>query len=370
MDPRFPTFRRFFGKLRGLLRLQVPFPSLWPWYTTRGQRQSLLRLIAVATEENLPIASVMESWAADEHGVQQRRLKRLVKLMKSGTPLVDAVEQIPGVLSDEEVLAVRFGAQSGTLAASVRQQLAETESIPAIRPRQFRGNMFYVGMVIFLGFLVVTFVHVRIVPEFQKILQEFKMEEPSILRCSIGLANAFASYWWLLALILFVVILLTSSARPGRLLRNVILSKFFRPIREQRTADVLEKLSLATAAGRPIQGALSTLARYHFDPTMRHQLLFIRNEIDHGADPWQCMASVGLLTQPEAHVLDTSARVGNRPWVLSQLALGKRRRTARQLERMSDLALPAIILLLGAIVLFQALAIFMPLIQMISGLAV
>lgn len=362
MDSWFPTFRRF-------LRIQVPFPSLWPWYTTHGQRQSLLRLIAVATEENLPLALLLESWADDERGVQQRRLYRLVKLLKTGTPLADAVEQIPGVLSDEEILAIRFGSQSGTLAASVRQLLDTPKSVTANRPSRLRKPAAYILVVSSFTVLMITFFQTKIVPEFEKIMQEFNMEEPAVTRWSNWLANAFAVYWWLFALLLFLVLLLASSARPGRWLRNTILGRYFHSVRELRTADVLQKLSLATEAGRPIQGALSTLARYHFDTTMRHQLLYIRNEIEHGADPWQCMASVGLLTQPEAHALDTSVRVGNRPWVLNQLALSKRRRTTRRLERMSELALPAIVLLLGAIVLFQALAIFLPLFQMISGLA-
>ncbi len=362
MNSWFPTFRRFLG-------LQLPFPSVWPWFTTRGQRQSLLRLIAVATEENLPLGSLLESWAADERGLQQCRLNRLVKLLKGGTPLADAVEQIPGVLSDEEILAIRFGVQSGTLATSIREQLDATKSVSAHRTSQIRGNMLYIGTVLFVGFLVTTFIQIKIIPVFQKIFEEFNLDIPPVLHWSVWLANAFAAYWWLFALLLIAALLLTFSARPGRHLRNAFLGKFFRSVRELRTADILQKLSLATQAGRPISGALSTLARYHYDPAIRHQLLYVRNEIEHGADAWQSLADVGLLTSPEVRVLNTSARVGNRPWVLQQLATGKRRRTSRRLEKLSVLALPAVILSLGAIVLFQALAIFVPLLEMISSLA-
>lgn len=362
MDSWFPTFRRLLGT-------QVPFPALWPSYTTRGQRQSLLRLIVVATEENLPLASLLENWAADERGVQQRRLIHLVKLLKAGTTLADAVEQTAYILSDDEVLAIRFGAQSGTLAASVRQSLDEAKPGAATRSSPTRGNVLYIGIVIIVGFFVVTFLQIRIVPEFKKILQEFSLDEPPILRWSVGLAHAFVAYWWLPALLLFAIFFLASSARPGRRLRTAILSRFFRPARELRAADVLQKLSLVTEAGRPISGALSTLARYHFDPMMRHQLLFVRNEIEHGADVWESMAGVGMLTSPEVRVLNTSARVGNRSWVLKQLALGKLRRTKRRLEQLSEFALPALVVLLGAIVLFQALSVFLPLLKIIESLA-
>jgi type II secretory pathway component PulF len=134
------------------------------------------------------------------------------------------------------------------------------------------------------------------------------------------------------------------------------------------TADVLEKLSVAIHAGRPVAGAVSTLARYHFDPTLRHQLLYIRNEMEQGADVWQSMASIGFLSPPEAHALATADRVGNRPWVLKQLAMVKKRRTMRRLTRLSELALPVVVLVVGAFVLWHALAVFGPLLQIVYSL--
>src|SRR3972149_10175512 len=96
MDAWFPTFRR-------LASTRVPFPiaTLWPWYTGAARRRGLLRLIAVGIEEKLPLAPLIEAWAADERGPQKYRLQRLARLLNEGTPLPDAVEQIPGVLAAE-----------------------------------------------------------------------------------------------------------------------------------------------------------------------------------------------------------------------------------------------------------------------------
>ena len=87
MKPLFPTFRRLAGP-------GVPFASWWPRRTTSAQRQALLRLIAIATEERLPLIPLLEAWAEDERGVQRRRLQRLLKILKGGGSLPDAVEQV------------------------------------------------------------------------------------------------------------------------------------------------------------------------------------------------------------------------------------------------------------------------------------
>lgn len=363
MDSWFPTFRRLANK-----RIPFPIPTLWPWRTGAARRRSLLRLIAAGIEEKLPLGPLVEVWAADERGPQKYRVERLARLLNDGTPLPDAVEQVPGVLRDEDVLAIRFDAQSGTQTAAVRELLDES-AMSSNRPPRVRNSILYLGTILLIGFVLVSFLQFKIVPEFNKILEEFDQDPPSAFEWSIRLSNVFARYWWVGALAALALVWSAFSAGPGRFIRYAILGRFFEPLRELRAADVLQKLGIATGAGRPVPGALSTLARYHFDPTTRHKLLFVRNEVEQGADVWQSMNAVELLTQPEVRLLTTAERVGNRPWALKQLAWGKRQRTERGLERLSQLLLPVLVLVLGAFVLFQALTIFLPLTQMLNSLA-
>jgi len=362
MDSWFPTFRRWAG-------IVVPLPALWPRRRSSwAQQQSLLRLLAVATEENLPLSPLVAAWAADESGVQKHRLRRLAELLRAGTPLPEAVEEVPGVLGDEDILAIRFGAQSGTLVASMRERLNEPSPASSGFSPRLRKSLLYVCVLLFVGFFIVAFLQIKIVPEFEKIIQEFSTSAPESLRWSIAFSRFFVNYWYLFALAFVAVFWLTFTSWPGRRWRLAILGRLFRPLRALHAADVLDKLSVATEAGRPITGALSTLARYHFDPTLRHQLLFVRNELEQGADVWQSMASIGLLSPPETHLLTTADRVGNRSWVLKQIALVKKRRTMRRLEQLSELALPVIILLMGGLVLFQAVGVFGPLVYILYSL--
>jgi type IV pilus assembly protein PilC len=337
---------------------QPEFAAWWPMHTTSAQRQSLLRLIAVAAEEHLPLSPLIAAWAEDERGVQRRRLRRLARLLKSGTPLPEAVEQVPGVLRDEDLLAIRFGAQSGTLTASVRALLDESPPEASDVARTFRSTLVYVAAVILLSLPVVAFFQISIAPQMHQIFAEYSLETPWALQWLEWLTGLVAKFWWLFALAALALIWPVFSARPGRYVRHTLLGRFVRPLRELRVADVLHKLSIALQAGRPIPGVLSTLARYHFDPAIRHKLLFVRNEVEQGADVWQSMASVDFLTEKEVNVVATSERIGNRPWILRQLAAGKRRRTSRLLARLSELVLPAVAMVIGAIVLLQALAVF------------
>lgn len=364
MESWFPTLRRFAN-----FRLEWRLPAYWPLYTTAGQRHSLLRLIAVSIEENVPLAPLVAHWAEDERGVQRRRLLRLAKLLAEGRPLPDAVEEIPDVLRDEDVLAIRFDAQSGTRTAAIRQMLDDpplAAASPASRAKQVFG---YCCVVAPLAFLLVTFTHLKIMPVFQRILYEFGMRQPVAMELSLELARWFVRYWWLGAVALLALLWTMFSTRAGRFVRYSLVHRLVQPLRELHAAEVLQNLGVALRAGRPIPGALSTLARYHFDPDVRHKLLFVRNEVEQGEDVWRSLTNVGLLAPAEVRLLDAAERVGNRPWALAQIVGVKKRRTQRRFEWLAEMLLPAFVLLLGLFVLLQALAVFQPLITLLEGLS-
>jgi type II secretory pathway component PulF len=363
MDSWFPTFQRL-----AQVRVELPLPTLTPLRSTAGQRRSLLRLIAIAMEENLPLAPLIEQWAADERGRQRYRLRRLAKLLQGGRSLSDAVEEIPGVLSDEEVLAIRFDAQSGTRTAAIRAMLAESPLDSASPRARARQILVYFCTVVPIAFVIITFLQLRIFPVFQKMLAEFGMPQPEVIGWSIRLSNTLLSYWWLVGMVIFFVLWTSFSTRAGRFVRYSIMNRLIQPLRELHAAEVLQKLAVALQAGRPIPGALSTLARYHFDPAVRHQLLFVRNEVEQGEDVWRSLGTVGLLAPADVRLLEAAERVGNRPWALAQVVGVKRRRTLRWLETISELLLPVLVLLMGAFVMFQSLTIFQPLVTLIEGL--
>ena len=362
MPTWFPTFERLAGH-------RIELPSVWPLKTTTQQRRSLARLLAVALEQNLPLVPLLEAFCEDERGSQRRRVRRLIESLKAGRSLPDAVEDIPGVLGEDEVLALRFDAQTGTRTAALRRALDDWNAPGIAERRRARRTLGYVAIMLPIALLIFTFLQVKIVPVFLKMLHEFGMPLPKALVWSNDAARFVLGYWWLLPLMLLGLLWLSYSTAGGRLVRHSLFGRLFSSLRDLQAALILDQLAAATRAGRPLSGALSTLARYHCSPSIRHQLLYVRNEIELGADVWQAMGSVGMLSAPDLRLLATAEKLGNRPWVLEKLADTKRRRTRWQLARLSVFAMPATVLLLGAFVLWVALAIFQPLVTLIDRLS-
>jgi type II secretory pathway component PulF len=315
----------------------------------------------------MELAPLVASFAQENRGRYRRRLFRLAHRLATGTPLADALEQTPGSLSDEQLLGVRLGYHSGNL-PQVLQALVERpdrslRQVQEITRRTGRYVLVFGGV----AFLVITFLMTKIMPAYNKIFYDFELQlaHPTLLL--IEVSNWFVDYWFLLILPLLFAVWLVKSEYAQRVFRRRINSRLFQPALDLRSAGIMNLLALVQEWGRPLAGAISTLARYHYDSLVRHRLLFVRNEMEQGADLWNSMAAAQLITPAEARALGT-APADSGIWTLEHLAEWKRSRVARRFMTVLSFVFPAVILALASVVLLVALGGISPLVKLIEGL--
>jgi type II secretory pathway component PulF len=362
----FPTFLR---AIHGTLVLS-PWKSTppWPADTLASQQKSLLRILGVAAEDRLEGAPLIAALAIEHRGSYRRRLRRLARRLAGGMSLTDALEQTPGVLSDEHALAIRFGEQSGTLSTTLARLLDHPSPAEVRVVARLRQISFYFVVVGTIFLFIMSFFMIKIMPSFQAIFQDFEMNLPHITILMISISQVFVDYWFLFAIPLLVLAWLVRSQSSRRFFSRNISSRILRPIAQLRVANVLGLLAGNARAGRPLAGALSTLARYHFDAKLRHKLLFVRNEMEQGFDPWESMARAKLVSSAESDALAKASSSETRAWTLDRLADKKRGQVERRIDFYITLLQPAITLLIAAVVLFVAVACLAPVFNLTSSL--
>ena len=362
-----PTIDYRLGAGRSFWRKELL--SFGPWRAKPFQRNALLRLIAVAAEERTPLSPLLVAWSYDQRGRQAHRLRLLANALEQGVALPDALERFPGLLSDEQCLLVRYGAESGSLAPMIRGRLEADRDQPSSVTMQLRNAGMYLGIFCYAALPIALFFQVAIAPEMSMIRDEFNMESTGLHAFVEGLSELTTNYW---SLVLFPLLALVWSryfSWPSRLISRRLAPRIFSQLRRWRAADLLEKLGHTSQRGRPIVGAISTLARYHYDPTLRQKLLFVRNEVEQGAELWSSLASVGVITRPEAEAITTSRPLGLEGWSLGSLAEAKRRGVLQRIAMAASLLTPALALLLGAFVLVHGLSLFLDLVSLMEGIA-
>lgn len=363
----FPTFARVWsGDWQLPLWMSTPW---WPADPLASKQRSLLRVLSAAVSERLEFAPLVACLAQEHRGRYRRRLNRLARRLAAGTSLPDALEQTPGALSDEQMLAIRFGLQSGSLSESMRSMVDRDDQSSSQIGHRLRQIGFYATIVSALFLLVLSFIMISIVPSFDEIIKDFNLDRPRMLELVIRVSQTVVMYGIPIVLGLLFCVWLVKSETSRRFIRRRISSRLLKPVAQLRSADLLNLLALVQQSGRPLPGALSTLARYHYDSLIRQKLLFVRNEVEQGADLWNSMATARLLSPAESRALASATSADSKIWTMHRLAQWKRHRVALRFDTYVDLLQPLVILLMAGIVLLTALATMTPLIEMISAMS-
>ncbi len=341
---------------------------LWGADSTHTVGLALLRLVAVANHQRLDLAQLVRLLSSEHRGFASRRLARLANRLEQGTPFVDAIEQQRNLLSDEQVLELQLANQSGTTTQTLDDLIERTSERSRDAANQvLQALMYGLGLTLAVGFIL-TFLTLFISPTYKEIFEEFGLRLPRLLDSLIWWSSAIGRNLPLIAMALVLCATVLWYFRPLRSVQRWIFSRVAKSSVQLRIAHLLRMLAGSIEAGRPLPGALSTLARYHFDRRVQIKLLFARNEVEQGYGTWHSLAKTNLLTEQEAEAIDQAATDTLRAWLIRQMATEKEERVQLQRALWAMLVHPAIILFFGCVVVWICVAYFLVLITMITAL--
>lgn len=334
------------------------------------RQNMLLWALAISTEHQKPLGPMIDALAQDEsHWYWSQRLKELAKHLNAGMPLPDALERLPGLLPSHAVLAVRVGAETGTLPEMLQQTAKDFSDQHDDVYSTWKGTLIYLGALLVVLLSVATFIMIVIIPKFKKIFEDFGTELPDLTKWIIGVSDEIEQWLPMIALGGVIgLVWLAWRTRHGTNENGLLQRLLFSHARGQ-SPGVLRILSIVVKAGRPIVGAISTMARHHPSKTVRNQLLFLRNEIERGGEIWDDLANVGFLKPSESHILDAASRAGNLPWALSEVAGSIERDVDYRTTYVLEILRPAILVAVSLIVGIFAIGMFLPIIKLMNDLA-
>ena len=354
MTSTFPTFERVWERCVAALSVDSPFGP--------GRRSAaVLRLLGVCAEVGMPAEDLLAAWARDERGAQRARVARAASLLAAGTTPADVVDAVPRLVTEEHAVAVRFGDRTGLLPQVVAATLAGDAASDDSGRSRLRAGLGYVAVVVSVFGVVSMLLAIKVIPQFQRIIQEFGMEQPAALGLSVVVSRwlAEAAFWGLLAAAMISVLMLVPPLR--RWVRGLVVVPRRRP---RRLATALDHLGVALAAGRSLPEAAGILAGCQVDPVVAARLRLVA-----AAEQGSGLGSAGLATAAEERFVAAADLTGDASWALATLARQRREALTRRVLAWGNAIVPLAAILMGAFVLLEALAVFVPLVRLIGGLA-
>ena len=331
--------------------------------------RSLMWTLAAAAERGVPLPEAARGFALERTDEIGLRVHRLADLLESGFSLPDALDAAACHLPSEGLLAIRYGTETGQLAPAIAK-LITRDPQPHSLVRQTFEKFLYLGVVALSIGIVTTFMMLRIIPVFGKMLAEFDAKPPWITRLLIG-ETSFGIFWLGLGMILLLLFGLIVTA--WTLLFNLGLLDRAIPglnwvVRRVDNSLVLRALAVAVADQRPLPKTIEILSRIHPKRGLRVRLLRAAKRMDRG-QPWtDCLRQLRLLQPTEAALFEAAERAGNLAWALEEMAESSVRRAVYRLQLLLNFLFPCLLLLLAAIVGTIVVGLFLPLVSLIQGL--
>jgi protein transport protein HofC len=332
------------------------------------RQDSLLSLLAIAADRNMPMAPAVAAFADQYRGFYYRRVMDLASHLHFGILLPEALERSRKVVSRDATLLAWVGQATGTLPKALRMASEARSSFlslwTAIAARIAYVIMLLLGMQTISGFVLYY-----VIPKFKAITDSFGMGLPAITEAVVGFSDVLVRYAFPLALIplaeVAVLFLLPLSFLSWG---NYNVPVFDRLLGRRHTALILRALSLVVEGGKPISEGLSILARHYPTFWIHRRLRKVESDVRQGTDWIQALLRRRLIRTADAEVLTSAAKVGNLAWALAELANSAERRLATRSQIVVQTVFPLVILMLGLAVFIMVVAYFMPLVQLIHGM--
>jgi type II secretory pathway component PulF len=309
----------------------------------------------------------------ESKGIPVEVSRELKQEVTEGRSLSDAMARQPRVFSDLYINMVRAGEQSGSLVEVLRRMANHYQQFAEVQAK-FTSAMIYPAIVICMGIVLVAFFMFVMMPQFTTIFQGFDIPLPLPTRLLIGCSQFLLGYWWLLGLIIIVAFIFLmrfkASEAGGRKLdewkmKAPVIGKV---INLNLFGQFARTLGTLLQNGVPVLTALKITEQVLPNRLIREAVAKTREAVTDGKTLAQPLAQSKLFPQLMVDLVRIGEETGDVPAALNNLADTYEGELAIALRLMTQLLEPVLILVMGAIVAFLLLSIFLPLFKLISAI--
>ncbi len=292
-------------------------------------------------------------------------LNAVIRDVEGGQKLSEAMSKHPQVFSELYVNTVVAGEAGGVLdkvllhLASVLEEEEETRA-------NIKSAMRYPIMVVIALFVAVFILSVLVIPQFAKVYAGFDANLPIPTQIMILIGKAFKNYWYvtfpLFAGILGVVKFLINTPK-GRLwwdglkFRMIIIGEIYNKIVMLRFSSML---SVLYQAGLPILKIMDIVKITIGNVVVAREIEQIKKDVADGKGISGGVLGSKLFPRLVGYMISIGEKTGSLSLMLDSLCDYFTLEVRTALRNLTSLIEPIMTLVLGIVVAFMALSIFLP----------
>ncbi|MFN7017707.1 MAG: type II secretion system F family protein [Fimbriimonadales bacterium] len=295
--------------------------------------------------------------------------------VESGESLSRSMARHPKAFSQLIIGLVRAGEVGGVLEESLQRIAAFLEKDVELR-RKIRSALTYPVIVLLAAIGIVIFLVSWLVPQFAQLFKELGIKEmPAPTQFLIDLSALFTQRWYVVILAVLAVLIaykLFVSTRVGRRVADRVKLRVpvFGPLHHKIVmARFSRTMGTLLASGVPILQALETVAGVVGNAVVSDAVIESRARIREGeriADPLQRSK---MFPPMVVHMVSVGEESGSLDHMLNKIADFYENEVEMTIASLTAAIEPVMIVLLGFIVGFIVISMFLPMIEVISNLS-
>lgn len=337
---------------------------------------SYTRQLATLIDAGLPLLRGLNVLAKQERdAVLRTTINRLADSVQSGSTFSEGLAQHPAIFNDLYVNMVRAGELGGVLEL-VLGRLAEFQEKAQKIKNKVVAAMVYPIIVMVLAMGIMTFLLIFIVPKFEAIFHDMLGDKPlpSITLFVIGVSNVVKEHWGLLLGGLAVVVFgykFVSRTPAGRAVFDRLklrMPLFGDLLRKTAISRFSRTLGTLVTSGVPILQALDITRATAGNAVISNAIAQVHDSVKEGESIVQPLEASGAFPPIVISMIDVGEETGKLPEMLLKIAEVYDDEVDNAVVALTSLLEPIMIVFLALVVGTIVIALFMPLISIISGL--
>ncbi|MFM8459473.1 MAG: type II secretion system F family protein [Chthoniobacterales bacterium] len=334
------------------------------------------RQLATLIDAGLPLLRGLTVLGKQEPDpVLKKTIGRLGDTVQGGSTFSDALSQHPRIFNKLYINMVKAGELGGVMEL-VLVRLADFQEKAQKLKNKVVSAMFYPIIVFVIAIAIMAFLLVYIVPKFEQIFADMLGGKPlpALTEFVIGSSRFFQNQWYLIlgGVIAFIVIFnLTGRTAKGRVFIDAVklrLPLFGDLIKKGAISRFSRTLGTLVTSGVPILQALNITRETAGNVVLSNAIQKVHDSVKEGESIVTPLEKSGIFPPMVVSMIDVGEETWQLPEMLLKVAAVYDDEVDNTVAGLTSLLEPIMIVFLAVVVGTIVIALFLPLISIISGL--
>lgn len=329
-----------------------------------------MRQMATMVGAGLPITRALEIM---EQQVENPAFRTTIKDVKtgveSGESLADSFRKADQVFDDITINLIEAGESSGNLDKILLKLAIELEDSKGLSDK-LRSALIYPIIILVVIVAVIVLLMFVLVPSMADIYGDFGAELPMVTQILINLSNFFVAYWWAILLILVILIvggkyyLDTPKGKRNKDKLTIKIPIMGTIVTKMQLAQFTRVLALLLGSGLSIIKALELTAQSLSNEMYRDVVNAAAKDVEKGGSLAIPIARSEYFPLLVSSMIAVGEETGELDTVLNKVAEYYKDEVDVATTNMSSVLEPVFLIVMGLVIAFIALAVYMPMFQL------